>query len=1160
MSDLTQKLNVRAKTKAKTREPIRRSCFECHGRYRLHIDFYLKLVTIIKSLRHLVTRFSRPVSHKAKFPSNIAKNITILFLLISNSTVALPAKNELVIAPKLHLANYSINDGLSLNSVTSFAQTIDGFMWIGSEDGLNRFDGYEFKIYKRIVGDFNSLPDNMINSLFVDSRSRLWVGTQRGLAAYDQEFDIFKRVTTQEKNTGLVITAMVEDIYGRLWVLGNDELFVFDEESQSLVPFSQAINAQQPFMAKGLSGLHTIGPNLYFGKNDCLITLDLVNLNFKENCFGKNQLGNQYSVRTVTSNGRDNIWIGTPYGAIKYNLLTQEYLIYHANAEPELTISHDLVQSIFVDSSDTVWVATANGLNRFNANTEKFIQYHQNLVDDEGLLSGDILAVYEDADGLLWIATYGSGLHIWNRQTEQFGHFLTRQEASQFGITNTVHSIATDLLDNLWIGSYGDGLFKVNPERNKIERIHAEGTTRKLSDFLITALHFDIYDNLWIATNHGLYALNVDTNRLHKLPNIDGFVSALTEDRNGELWIGMFSELYNISGINGRITQESNVKVTAYNHHFKELFGDDKFTITSIYESIQGLIWVGTEKGLLLFEPGDELKFLASFTSDESNSKSISSNFIQVIYEDTQGVIWVGTADGLNKIEYDHNQPSNSYFIQYTEKEGLINDSIYGIHSGHDEILWLSTNFGVLSLNTSSGEVFHYSVKDGLQSNEFNIWASHKSARGEVYFGGVNGVTSFNPETLLKTPVKPKLKVIEVKLNGAVVKNLALTDSTLTIQNESDLLTVKVASLNFYEPNKVNYRYKIVGASNAWYDIGETRVINIFGLNSGLYSIEVQASNKTGEWIPLEQPIEIEVQSVFWRSTMAIMLYAVLFVGLLIGAFYYWFRRVNLKTMYIKGELDKNRQYIKQLQLDIEKTKESEEYKQQEIMRLNERLDYFRQKFEQYVKRDKTTELFKRKFFEALINREDDYLKKHQAPFPPGCVITIAINNYQKLLKTEFHANIEAAVSELAELIRDFTSGDDLICRWSEDSFMMLESGSFEQLELKLYNFYRILKNRTYNCGNGRLIQFEFTLSIVPTPLSTHRSNLINRSLVLYLSADLIDFLKQHYQPGAFVFRCIDDCHPVELERRVSEGVEQLLKQNRFELIPLAKKLVKESA
>lgn len=1132
------------------------SCREIHGRHIRFVRnyFFSYLSLLLKIIKK---------NFKQAFPFYHLLNNSLILMtagLLSFQALSEQPKTTSPIAPKLHLANYSINDGLSLNSITAFAQTPDGFMWIGSEDGLNRFDGYEFKIFKRKTGELTSLPDNMINTMFVDSRGRLWIGTQRGLALYNSVNENFSRVSASQNNSLLGITSIVEDIYGRLWVLGNEELLVFDETEQVLVPFNQAVSIKQPFVASELSGLHTIGPNLYFGKSDCLVTLDLVNLTFKENCFGQNNLGNPYIVRTVTSNGRDNIWIGTHHGAINYNLLTQEYSVYHSVADPHRAISHDLVQSIFVDSKDTVWVATSNGLNRFDSDTERFIQYHQNLVDDEGLLSNDILSVYEDSDGLIWIATYGSGFHIWNRQTEQFSHFLTRQEASQFNISNTVHSLATDLLDNLWIGSYGDGLFKVNSERTVIERIKAEGTVKPLNEFVITALHFDIYDNLWIATNHGLYTLNVDTYQLGKHPKINGFVSALTEDRNGDLWVGKVSELYRISGIDKQVNQEPDFNVTSFKEVLKEVFEDNRFTITSIYESIQGLIWVGTDQGLLLFDPEDEFKLIATFVSDENNLKSISNDFIQVIYEDTQGIIWVGTADGLNKLQFDVNQPANSYFTQYTEKNGLINDSIYGIQSGLDEVLWLSSNFGVMSLNTATGQVHHFSVKDGLQSNEFNMWASHKSAAGEVFFGGVNGVTSFNPKALIKESVSPKIRVTDIKLNGVAVDKSFWTDSQLTIHNESDLLSIKVASLNYYEPSKVKYRYKIVGASEVWYDIGDTRVINIFGLNSGVYSIEIQASNQLGSWESLEQPIEIEVQSAFWRSTFAIILYAIIVVLFLSGGFYYWYRRVTQKAAYIKGELDKNRQYIKQLQLDIEKTKESEEYKQQELLRLNERLDYFREKFEQYVKKDKTTELYKRKFFEALISREDDYLKEQQLPFPKGCVIAISITNYQKLLESEFHANIEAAVSELAELIRDFTSGDDLLCRWNDDTFMMLESGTYEQLELKLYNFYRILKNRTYDCGNGRLIQFEFSMAIVPTPLSSHRTNLINRYMVLYLSADVIEYIKQNFASSAFVFECIDDCHPIELERRLTEGVEQLLNQKRFELVPLSKRIVKESA
>jgi ligand-binding sensor domain-containing protein/GGDEF domain-containing protein len=1063
------------------------------------------------------------------------------------------------VEPKLYLAHYSIDDGLSLNTITSFAQTHDGFMWIGSEDGLNRFDGYEFKIYKREPGNAFSLPDNLINRLFVDSQGRLWIGTQKGLSLYNVQSDQFKNIAAFD-NTNHAITSIVEDIYGRIWVLASNKLLIYQDIDSSLQPFSKIITTKQAFRGDGINGLHVIGSNLYLGKNDCLITLDLHNLNFREKCFGVDSLGHLLSIKTITSNGSDTLWIGTQYGVIRYNLLTQEFLLYQEQSEVEFRISSNLIQDVFVDSLGTTWVATADGLNRFDAHTNSFIQYHQNLVDDGGLLSNDILTVYEDDSGLIWIATYGNGFHIWNRRTEQFKHYLTRRQASQLNVSNAVHGIATDLLDNLWIGSYGDGLFRVNSERTKIDKIVALDSTQSLNQLIISSLHIDIYNNLWIATNEGLYLYDHERLKLLKYEKISGFISSMFEDRNGDLWVGSVNKLYRIHITSGAIEEWKSFDIKAFDDALEPIFPEGDFTVTCIYESIQGLILIGTDRGLLVFEWEDDFKLLARFITDENNSKSISNDYIQVIYEDSQGLIWIGTADGLNRLEYNFKQPTNSYFTQITESEGLSNDSIYGIQSGQDGILWLSSNYGLMSFDPATGKVISFTVKDGLQNNEFNMWASHKSTEGIIYFGGVNGVNSFNPKTLTKSFIRPRLMVTEVKLNGKKVSRNAFLESKLILENENDLLAIKVASLNFYEPKTVRYRYRIEGASNEWYEIGDTRIINIFSLNKGIYSLNIQARSQEGTWISLAKPIQISVHRVFWKSTDALFIYLILFILLISSGFYIWYRKIHDKNLYIKKELENNREFIRHLQFDLEKAKESEEFKQQEIVRLTDRLDYFRTKLNEYIRRDKTTGLYRRKFFESLISKEDEYLSQEYTHFPKGCVITICINNYRNLLTTEYHANIEAAITEFAETLRDFSSGDDLLCRWDDDVFMMLESGNLEQLEIKLYNFYRIIKSRNYDCGNGRLIHFDITMAIVPTPLTSHHTNLLNRSAVFHLSEDLIGYLCRQYVPSVYVFECIDDCHPVEMERRIVDGVEQLLMTNQFKLTSLAQKLVKESA
>ncbi|WP_144395209.1 ligand-binding sensor domain-containing protein [Pleionea sediminis] len=1095
---------------------------------------------------------------KSFFSARVVTGVLISWLLSCLSP--LNAKNTISIEPQLHLSNYSINDGLSLNSVTAFAESKDGFIWIGTEDGLNRFDGYEFQTFKRKIGYPNSLVDSKINVLMVGSKGNLWIGTEKGLVIRDIDGN-FLPVQTRSINARGSISAIVEDIYFQIWVIQDGMLFLYKEEQNELVPYHHVVQVKSDSINESIRGLFSHGSTLYYGNKDCLFSVDLINLTEEKRCFdllSGNTANN--SITSIHSKDQDTLWVGSSQGVFAINLLSGRTSHYHVDSTGLEKISDNSVQDIYVDSTNRVWVATGNGLNLYNAATNSFTIYRQNLINKYGLLSNDITKVYEDSNGLIWIGTYDAGFHIWNPQTQVFRHYLTRSNASDFKTSNTVHSVTSDLLGNIWIGTYGGGVFRVNADRSKLTHIQSSNPDVDLTRQFVTSLHFDIYDNLWIGTFEGLFIYNPDTSSalLVKDKNLSGYITYISEDHNGDLWVAQGPGLIKVKDIDGEFYREKSLTTEIFTERLESIVGDDDYYINSIYEDVDGIIWIGTDRGLVAFEPNGDKQHI--FLTDENNSKSISNNYVQMIYEDTHGVLWIGTGDGLNKLRVDKNSLAKSYFVRFTEDDGLISDSIYGIQSGTNDALWLSSSFGLLMFQTSDNEVSHFNVKDGLQSNEFNIWASHKSSEGEVMFGGVNGVTTFYPEQLENTDTKPPLKLIDVSINNQ--KHYISPDVTpyIILDERSDYLSIKVAAINFHDAEGQHYRYRLSGLNDEWINLADARIINLFGLESGKYTLEVQSRQQNGFWGEQKLTITLDVKANIWDSKWAFLVYLFIVLSLVGTVLFIWLRRVKLKGQRIKQELDGNRNYIKELRMELESEKNKNEINEQEIYTLKEKAIFYDRKIKEFNKKDKLTNFYLKRYFEAIINNEDAFFRSNQMEFPEGSLIAVSIANHEQLLSLEFKANVEAAISDFSELIQEYVTGDDLISRWDESSFIMLESGSTQENMKKLFDFYQLINNRSFDCGNGRLLKLEFIVTQIPTPFSPHKTNFLNRTVLAYLSADLIGHLHRQGKLGVYLFECRKNSHPTELNKKISQGVEYLIEAGYFELTDLSQYFTREKS
>ncbi|NVJ60297.1 MAG: hypothetical protein HWE27_07905 [Gammaproteobacteria bacterium] len=1080
----------------------------------------------------------------------------VLASFCSKFTDASDAK-KFEIPPHLNLSHYSIDQGLSLSVVTSFAKTQDGFVWVGTEDGLNRFDGYQFDVIKRDLSKNYNLYDNSILTLLADRQGRLWIGTEKGLAVRyrDGSFSLIR--PTHQKKYGKVIAA-IEDIYNRIWVVYDGQLSLVDDTDNTLRPYHQVLDIATTDLNEGVKSVHAIGPIVYFSQRNCLNNLDLANLTITKTCFSEllTPSGQMNEIVKISSNKKDTLWMATKNGAFRFNSLTQSLEKFSTDADENRRISDDLVQTLIVDNNDNVWIGTADGLSIYNPRTDSISNHYKSFLNRSGMQSNDIVALYQDNDANIWIGSYGAGFHIYSPFTQSFKHYFNKEQANYFSSSNIVHSVTTDLLGGVWIGSYGDGLFYISPDRKVIQKITPEN--KSLEGTFITSLHFDIYDNLWIASLSGLSILDPDINKLINLdhPLLNSGVISLAEDRNGDLWVSNRSGLLKLKRFLGKYDANSTLDISNYSERIRGLLSSDSFVVNAIYEDVGGLIWIGTEIGLVKLDPNSEEQWV--YLNEENNEKSLSNNYVLSIYEDSQGTIWIGTSDGLNQYIKNNDQPDEDYFTRFTEKDGLINDSIYGIQSGKEDSLWLSTSYGLIEFKTSDYSINHFGVEYGLQSSEFNAWASHKSADGEIFFGGVNGVTAFFPEDTIYQDVPANLTITRVEVNNKAVSFDYLSPS-VKILSAADFITISLSSMDFYSSDSIVYRYRMKSLDQDWVELRDGHTINIYGLEEGEHFLEIQAKRKEQAWVDKATLIELMVGSGTFSSKVWNIIYIVIITIVVLSLIFLISRRIISKGKLAKLEIEKNREYLKTIQIDLERERSTVDLIKQELSQYQERVAYYERRFEEYARKDKITSFYRRKFFEEVINSEEVFFRNNHFNIPDGCFVTVEISNYYDLVKSIHKANVDVALAELADLIRNYISGDDIICRWNENTFLMLESGKIDQIKSQVFNFYRLMVNRQYDCGNGRMVKFDFSVVVMSAPLSLHKTNLINRIILAETTVDFTRYFAKNSGTNACYASYRSDEHPTDIEKLLIRGPEYLIENQIFELVPLSELIIKET-
>lgn len=893
---------------------------------------------------------------------NVLKAFLLLFLML------LPFCGQ---SAPIQFKHITTDEGLSQSNVTCILQDRRGFMWFGTQDGLNRFDGYSFTVYRNDPTNPASLSHNFIRVLYEDRQGRLWVGTEDGgLSLFNRDTETFVNYQRTADNLRSIshnqVTSIAEDRQGRLWVgTYGGGLNRFNPASQTFTHFTHDL------AKTGSLGDDFINDLLVDSKGRIWVAtgagLDLLDASTETFRHFVNNPADPASLSynnlmALFEDSQKRIWIGTEGGGL--NLLNtdgQTFTRFQYNATNANTIGHNDVISLEEDQAGNLWAGTRNGgITIINKNRTTVTRIPYNANNSDGLNNGSIYAICRDRWGNMWVGTYSGGINFYDRNPPKFTVYRKEKDNDNSLSNNNILSVLEDQQGRVWMGTDGGGLNRLQRETNQYRRyVHQPDNPRSIGSDFVLCVYEDRDHSIWAGNYKGGLSLwRRETDDFFNFPRTDDAkgisnesIYSITEDREGALWLGTL----------GAGVSRYDKKTGTFTHYRPnpDVAGSiSNGMIRSVYCDRKGMIWVGTQGGgLNRFDP--KTQTFSVYYHNRKAPGSLSSNLVNSIYEDTNGTLWVGTDSGLNRFD-----ARTQTFSVYRQPQGLPNDVIQNIAEDRQKNLWIGTNKGLSTFNLRTKTFRNYGVSDGLQGSSFNRNAVFSGRGGELFIGGTNGLNSFYPDSLRDNPAVPPVFITDFQLFNHPVVIGALYSPLQKSINETVELTlaywqstfsIKFAALNYSQPEKNQYAYKLEGFDGAWIYAGNTRTATYTNLDPGEYTFRVKAANNDGIWNEQGTTLRILITPPFWHTwwfrislVMVMLLTAYVLYRLRIRAIEAQKKGLEkvvtertAEVLYQKEELQTQSEHLQTLVEEIHEQRMQEQQARQEAEKANEAKSVF---------------------------------------------------------------------------------------------------------------------------------------------------------------------------------------------------------------------------
>jgi ligand-binding sensor domain-containing protein/serine phosphatase RsbU (regulator of sigma subunit) len=779
-------------------------------------------------------------------------------------------------AQELKFTRISSEEGLSQVAVNCIMQDRRGFMWFGTQDGLNRYDGYTITVFNHDPGDSNSLSGNFINCLLEDREGMIWIGTkQEGITCYNPLVNKFIHYKSKSNSPGTLsnnaIRTIYEDKSGTIWVGTDEGLNVFDRSTKTFTRYlsnkkdAGSLSNNNVWAlaedAKGRLWVGTYGGGLHM--------FDKATGKFKHyevpvELFANSQTHeNSRLVRTLFTDKEGYLWVGTDAGGLGiFDPSSEKFLNFLVSSDKYSSLSYNRVAAIGEDSYGVMWVGTlGGGINEYHRKTGRFVHYKTDEKNSNSISHNDVRCFFIDKENNVWIGTNGGGVNIYFRANNKFT-FYKRNEAIQDQLkSNFVMALLIDRDDMLWIGTNGGGLTTFDRKTDQYE--HRADLVENMHNKAVLSLFEDNEGLIWIGSwGDGVtsYDKKTGAKRDYDKNNStafkgDGTVTAITQDKEGTLWIATYLDgIYSFD--------KSTQKFT----HYTTDDGLSSKNIYCLFVDKDGTLWIGTEGGGLCARNPADGTFRSYIRKESGNS--ISSNTVYCVNQDRAGNLWVGTTSGLNKLNMQTGQ-----FNTYFERDGLPNDNIYSVLFDKEGNLWMSSNKGVSRFNPRvqnvNGSAFrNYDTKDGLQGQEFNQGAYYQARNGEIFFGGINGFNAFFPDKIKGNLHVPPVFITSYKRFGKeVALDTMITDKKyIELSWRDNFFSFEFVALDYVMPGQNKFSYKMEGVDEEWTPATNTRYASYTQLQGGDYVFRVKAANNDGVWNDEGAVLYIRINPPFWRT------------------------------------------------------------------------------------------------------------------------------------------------------------------------------------------------------------------------------------------------------------------------------------------------------
>lgn len=779
-----------------------------------------------------------------------------------------------------YFKHYQVENGLSNNTVYCSIQDKKGFLWFGTKEGLNRFDGYRFKLFKSDNEDNNLLKKDFIYCLFADEKDNLWVGTQNGL----YRFDYAKERLVPFLDPLPEINDVQMDRQGQLWFRSNTTICRYNFTTRRLKKFPPDKTIHATALCMSGTG------DMWFGSADGrLQRFDTLTQTFKgPDVFAHSPKMPTCFIKKIYPAGKDAIFIGTTCQGIKlYNITTNTYedlLIYSTD---KTTI---YVRDITRYSSNEYWFATESGIFIYNTQTRAFTNLKKQISDPYSLSDNAVYTLCKDREGGVWAGTFFGGVNYYPKPYTPITKYYP-DRTTQTISGNAVREICEDPDGNLWIGTEDAGLNKLNLRTGAFTHFKPTGTPSGIAYHNVHGLLIR-GNEIWIGMlDHGLDIMDRRTGKVLKHYGSDindctfrnNFIVTMLQTRRGEIYVGSGGGLYRYR------------PATADFEWLRETPGGE--FISCLKEDHAGIIWTGTHsQGVLYYDP--LTRHWGRLQNNPADTNSLSINDINAVEEDSQHNIWIATeGGGLCKLD-----ASRKRITRYTTQQGLPSNFVFKIVEDNNLILWVTTSKGLVRLNPATQHMAVYTKANGLLYDQFNYNSGYKDASGKLYFGSIKGMISFRPEDLVASQFVPPVyitgfqvhnKELLINRNKSPLQQSILYTKKITLPYDKSSFSIDFAALSYTSPEITEYKYMMEGLDKSWTCLPTNRKVYFTNLAPGEYRFRLIAATN-GRWSQ-EQQLQIVITPPFWNTWWARLIYAAVAIALVYAIIQHYHKRSQEK-------------------------------------------------------------------------------------------------------------------------------------------------------------------------------------------------------------------------------------------------------------------------